>query len=413
MTGVSDSPPDAPATMSTGGSATPLGSDVAPGRSVRPPGLRGGTIVVGRAVLQVLPAWLVARAVVTLALVVARTGVASLRPGNPEALRRVHQGLLAWDAGWYGSIADHGYAAAGRESVRFFPLFPLLGRTIGRAPGTGTGVALVLVANLAALLAMAALWLLVNKDLGDGTLARRSVWLLALAPPAYSLVLAYSDALLLLCSVVTVLGARTGRWWWAAAAALAAGSDRPVGVLLLVPVAIEVWSRRHEPVGAVGWTGRVAALAAPLVGAGAYLAWVGHRFGDPWLPLTVQQQDGHRGQLAFPFRAMAHNVWDGLHGHHLGSALHVPWVLVCLALVVVAWRRLPTSYAALATAMLAVALSSTNLDSFERYALGAFPLVVAASTLTPFRWVERVVLVLSGLTMAGYATLAFLGVVVP
>ena len=80
---------------------------------------------------------------------------------------------------------------------------------------------------------------------------------------------------------------------------------------------------------------------------------------------------------------------------------------------VVAWRRLPVSYAAFATVVLVVSLSSTNLDSFERYALGAFPLVVAASTATGRRPVELVVLIVSGTAMVGYATLAFLGVVVP
>ncbi len=376
-------------------------------------GLRAGSAVVARAVLQVLPAWVAARVVVTGALVAARTGVGSLRPHDPAAVARVHQGLLAWDAGWYRAIATHGYADAGRESLRFFPLFPLAGRYLGDVPGMGTSAALVVTANGSALLAMAALWLLVRHDLGDAALARRSVWLLALAPSAYSLVLAYSDATLLLCSVVTVLGVRTGRWWWAAAAGLAAGADRPVGVLLLVPVAVELWAGRRGGVGPGGWAPRVAALVAPLVGAGAYLGWVGRRFGDPWLPLTVQEQNGHRGQFAVPLGAMWHDVVDAAHGHHLGSALHVPWVAVCVALLVLAWRRLPASYAAFATAVLAVSLASTNLDSFERYALGAFPLVVAASTLTSSRRVELVVLVASGLAMGAYATLAFLGVVVP
>jgi hypothetical protein len=369
--------------------------------------------LLAHAVVQVLPAWIVARVVVTLALVVARTGVGTLRPDNPDAVRRVHEGLLAWDAGWYRSIAIHGYAGAGQESVRFFPLYPLLGRALGAVPGMGTDAALVLVGNLSALLAMAALWLLVRRDFDDSGLARRSVWLLALAPSAYALVLAYADATLLLCSVVTFLGARSGRWWWAAAAGLAAGADRPVGVLLVVPLAVELWARRHDPVGPAGWAARGSALVAPVVGAGAYLVWVGHRFGDPWLPFTVQQQNGHRGQFAVPVVAMWHDVVDGLHGHHLGSALHVPWVAVCLALVVLAWLRLPRSYAAFATVVLAVSLTSTNLDSFERYALGAFPLVIAASTLTTGRRVERAVLVLSALAMAGYATLGFLGTVVP
>jgi hypothetical protein len=227
------------------------------------------------------------------------------------------------------------------------------------------------------------------------------------------MVLAYSDALLLLSAVVAFLGIRTDRWWWAAAAGLVAGADRPVGVLLFVPVAFELWSRRGQLTATRTWVGGVAALVAPVVGAGAYLAWVGHRFGDLWLPFTVQQQDGHRGQLAAPFDAMWHDTTAALGGHHVGSALHIPWILVCLALTVLAWRRLPHSYALFTAAVLVVSLSSTNLDSFERYALGAFPLVVAASTCTSRRWVEVVVLVASGAAMGVYATLSFLGVVVP
>ena len=363
--------------------------------------------------VQVLPAWIAARVVVAAALLLARTGATTLRPHDPVAVLRAHEGLLGWDAGWYRSIAAHGYAAAGQQSVRFFPLFPMLGRVIGAVPGVGIGAALVVISNLSALLAMAGLWLLVRRDLGDRALAGRSVWLLALAPSAYSLVLAYSDATLLLCAVVTFLGARTGRWRWAAAAALAAGADRPVGVLLVLPLVVEVWAGRHTVAGWRGWVARGSALVAPIVGAGGFLVWVGHQFGDAWLPLTVQQQSGHRGQFAVPVDAMWHDVGDALHGHHLGSALHTPWVAVCVALAVVAWVRLPRSYALFATAVLVVSVSSTNLDSFERYALAGFPLFVAASLHTASRRVELVVLVASGLVMAAYATLAFLGVVVP
>jgi hypothetical protein len=367
----------------------------------------------GRAVVAVLPAWLVARALVGAALVLAHLSVRSVRPDNPEARQRVHDGLLAWDGGWYREIADHGYAAVGREALRFFPLYPLLGRGLGRVPGVGTDAALVVVANLAALVAMAGLLLLVRHDFGDAALAGRSVWLLALAPSAYSLVLAYSDAVLLLCSVVTFLGIRTGRWWWAAAAGLAAGAVRPVGVLLVVPVALELWSQRASRHGPARRAGGPAALLAPVVGAGAYLAWVDHRFGDAWLPFTVQQQGGHRGQLAAPFDAMWHDGLAALHGHHLGSAAHLPWIALCAVLAVVAWRRLPPSYALFTTVVLVVSLSSTNLDSFERYALGAFPLIVAASTATSRRPVEVTVLAVSAVAMAAYATLAFLGIVVP
>ena len=119
-----------------------------------------------------------------------------------------------------------------------------------------------------------------------------------------------------------------------------------------------------------------------MAGTAAYLGWVGSQFGDPWLPLRVQQQNGHRGAITVPVAAMWHSLDSVAHGHHVGSALHIPWVVLCLVLLVVAFRRLPLSYAAFATVVLAVSVTSSNLDSFERYALGAFPLVIAASTLT-------------------------------
>jgi len=361
----------------------------------------------------VLPAWVAGRVLVVGALVAAHLGVSTLRPHNPAAAYRVHQGLLAWDGGWYESIARHGYSASGVQSLRFYPAFPLAGRVLGAVPGVGAGPALVAVANLSALAALAALVVLVRHDLGDADLARRSAWLLGLAPPAYALVLGYADATLLACSVVTFLGARTGRWWWAAAAGLLGGLVRPVGVLLVVPVAVEVWQQRRSATPGRRWVPRLAALVAPVLGTGVFLGWVGAQFGDAWLPLRVQQQSGHRGGITAPFSAMGHDLASAVHGHHLGSALHIPWVLVSLVLLVVAFRRLPLAYGAFAAAVLVVSLTSSNLDSFERYALGAFPLVVAASTLTSRRAVEAVVLVVAAVGMTAYALLAFVSVVVP
>jgi hypothetical protein len=141
--------------------------------------------------------------------------------------------------------------------------------------------------------------------------------------------------------------------------------------------------------------------------------WVGAQFGDPWLPFRVQQQSGHRGVITLPVVSMAHNLASVFGGHHLGSALHVPWVILCLGLMVVAFRRLPLSYGCFAAAVLAVSLTSSNLDSFERYALGAFPLVIAASCYTARRGIELTVLVVAAAAMVGYATLVFMGMVVP
>jgi hypothetical protein len=87
--------------------------------------------------------------------------------------------------------------------------------------------------------------------------------------------------------------------------------------------------------------------------------------------------------------------------------------MVALVLLVVCWRRLPASYTVFAAAVMAVAVAGSNLDSFERYALSAFPLSIGAALLLRGPRVERVVMTLLAAGLAGYALLAFLNISVP
>lgn len=366
----------------------------------------------GRAVWTVLPAWLTARVLVTLVLVAAHLTVRHVRPANAAALARVHQGLLAWDGGWYFSIAHDGYRAAGQASVRFFPAYPLLARFLAAVPGVSTRVALVCVSNLAALGAMALLWLLVERDFATG-MARRSVWLLALAPSAFCLVLGYSDALLLLAATLALYAARTQHWVIAAVAGFGAGLTRPLGILVAAPLVVEAYVqwRRRGAQRSMAWT--LTAVGGPLAGTATFMLWCRHVFGDALLPFRVQEEGTLHGPVQTPFASMGRDLVAVSHGHHVGSALHLPWVVITLWLLVVAFRRLPASYAWFAASVLVVCLATANLDSFERYALGAFPLVVAASTMTERPRVERAVLVVSALAMAGYAYLSFVNISVP
>ncbi len=376
-----------------------------------------------RAMVTVLPQWLVARAVVLASLAMAHLVVDRTHPRSPGTLARVHQGLLGWDAGWYEAIAKVGYAPLGHQAYRFFPLFPLAARGVALLPGVGVGAALVVLANLATWVATALLVVLVRRETADRALADRSVWLLSLAPPAFVFVMGYAEGFLLLFAVAAFLALRRGlgrtpwagaggpSWWLAALWGFAAGLTRPLGVLLVVAGAVELvrrWPAARPAERALG----VAATCAPVAGAAVFVGWAWATTNRAFLPLTTQSQAGHHGGLSNPVHTVINDARGVLH-HHFGTALHVPWVVVVVALVVVCWWRLPASYAAFATAVVAVALSGTNLDSFERYALGAFPLVVAASTLTASRRVEVVVLVLAASGLVFYSLLAFLNLSVP
>ena len=365
----------------------------------------------------VLP-YVVARVVVLSALGLAHFIVDRTHPATVGVAARVHAGLLGWDAGWYETIAREGYGPLGRQSLRFFPAVPVL--THGLAwLGLGDGPALVLLANVAAFAATAMLYVLVRRETGSPDVARRAIWVLSLLPAAFVLVMGYAESVLLVFALGCFLALRPpatstdNRPHFAVAGVLAfaAALTRPVGVLLFLAIASELirwWQRlgRNERVAGLG------AVAAPFVGLLVFLGWSKHTVNDWWAPLRVQLQNSHHGGLADPFVTLYDDAKGLLH-HHVGTALHVPWVLLALAMLIVCWRRLPAPYTLFAAAALAVAVSGANLDSFERYALSAFPLSIAAALLLTQSQVERMVLTLLSAGLAGYAVLAFLNLSVP
>jgi hypothetical protein len=373
-----------------------------------------------RSVREAVLPYVVARVVVLGALGLAHFIVDRTHPATVGVAARVHEGLLGWDAGWYEAIAREGYGPLGPQALRFFPAVPAL--THGLAwLGLGDGTALVLLANVAAFAATVMLYVLARRETGSPDAARRSIWVLSLLPAAFVLVMGYAEAVLLVFALGCFLALRppattTGtdnrpHFAVAGVLAFAAALTRPVGVLLFLAVASELvrwWQRlvRNERAAGLG------AVAAPFVGLLVFLAWSKHTVNDWWAPLRVQLQGSHHGGLSNPLVTL-YDDSKGLLHHHVGTALHVPWVLLGLAMLIVCWRRLPAPYTLFAAATLAVALSGANLDSFERYALSAFPLSIAAALLLTQSQVERLVLTLLSAGLAGYALLAFLNISVP
>jgi hypothetical protein len=230
------------------------------------------------------------------------------------------------------------------------------------------------------------------------------------------LVMGYAESTLLCLSLGCFLALRRGpatrpNFALAALLGFAAALTRPIGVLLALVVAVELvrwWIRLGRPQRLAG----LVAVGTPLLGLAGFGIWAHHEVGDFWAPLGVQLESTHHGGLSDPFVTLVHDARGVLH-HHVGTALHVPWVIIALVLLIVCWRRLPASYTVFAGAILAVAVAGTNLDSFERYALSAFPLAIAAAVLCRGPRTERVVLVLLPAVLAGYALLAFLNISVP
>ncbi len=325
------------------------------------------------ALTAALPGWVVARVLVAVAFVVA-DAVAVEQGLSPRPIH-LDEGLVTWDGDFYEQLARSGYEAAPFEAVRFFPLYPALGWVFGGVLGNH-GLALVLVANVAALLAAMGLRGLVLDTTGDRPLADRSAWYVSLFPSAAVFVLAYGESLFLLASVVYLGAIRSGRWPVAVVAGLAAGLTRPVALILAVPALIELWP--DITASARRWPRVAAILAAPAAGTVAFLVWVEVRLGDWTDPIDVQRQ------LRAGFRWAPARLWDGVvevvtEAQH--DAPNLGFALLWLVLLVVIARGQPASWFAYAAVSAVVALSAQNLDSTGRYGLVVFPLVVAVAQL--------------------------------
>ena len=319
-------------------------------------------------------------------------------------------GWVSWDGGFYRLITDQGYAASSHESLRFFPLYPMLARLL-RVPLAGnTDLALLIIAKLAVVVAVLGIYRVVLLEGGSRRVARCAVWVFVLFPGAFVLSWAYAEALFVALAVWCLWSLRTRRFALAALLALAAGLCRPVGVALAVAALVEV-VRERRGVSWRGWLARASAVAAAPLGMLAFLSYSGARGSGFWAPVSIQDAFRHPQD---PFSRVAELPGDLLGGNAFTAGLHVPFVIAFLVLLVVTFRRLPASYGAMTAVVLAAALSAKNLNSIERYALSAFPLSIAVAFLvSQDERLETSTYVIGGALTTSLCTLALCGVYVP
>lgn len=347
----------------------------------------------------VLLPWIVTRIVVLAAL-----GTTTFLSDRHKLAATVPRpSLFEWDASFYRYIARHGYASvASRAGLRFFPLYPLLTRALGdRAIVLRVLPSVLTLAFLVVLRALVREW-------ADDRAADRTVWLAALIPGALATVMGYAEPLYLLLATVCLLAlTRTSAVALAVAgvAGALAALTRPIGVVLVVAFAVVAWQRRD-------WRTAVAGVGPPL-GLLTFLLWSAHAGYGFTKPLRLQSEQNLRGETVDPVRALYSASKDVIAHHRVGPAMHVAFALAALVLCVVALRRLPLGPALYGVAAVLAALTSRNLDSFERYLLAAFPIVAAAGTLRSTREVDRSVLALLAAALTVTSLLAFTASAIP
>ena len=314
----------------------------------------------------------------------------------------------AWDALWYERMLTLGWGHIAPESYRFFPGYPLAAEPLSHI--FGSLLALFAVTWLTALAGIALAGELTKRVTGDESLALRVMILTGLFPAAMALVLPYSEGLALTLVAATLLALLDQRWEWVAALSLLASVVRPTGVLLVVPVVIELW--RAWPNGTSrSRAAMLSAVAAPVVGLAGVFAWVGIASGDWGLPLTVQRQI--RGGFLDPVRAVAQLPGEILGGN-LSDGVNLLFVVVLVVGAIGMWRLpMPTSLRAFGVVTLLVALSAHNIDSLGRYGMVTTPLIIGLCAWLDRRWAYAAAVSVSALGLAAMTLTSQWGLVVP
>ena len=316
--------------------------------------------------------------------------------------RPVVQLLTSWDAKWYLLIARAGYSRAlppgtgnaSQSDLGFFPLLPSLIRVVHDATRLGyaaSGIVLVFVAGLGATIA---LWWLLRDRYGVRG-ADRGTALVVFWPGAFVLSYVYTEALLILLVVVTLLALRHGRWLLAGLCAGLATAADPVAVAVVVPCVI-------ASVHAIRTRGDRRSLLAPLLapaGVVAFFAYLWAHTGSPLEWFHAQRrgwQGGYYG-TGVPKAVLSfvqHGVADMNPGVKTLSA-----VLAVVMVVAYLRSRAPGTWTGYVLTVLAFGVLSPIIGITPRLLLRDFPLIgVVGARLSDRRF--RVVLAISAFAMA-------------
>jgi hypothetical protein len=277
--------------------------------------------------------------------------------------RPILTSLTSSDGVFYLGLAREGYHLEPvKQDYRdwvFFPLYPAAVRATSVVTCGDVALAAVLAANAAFLAAMVALYALSRRYL-DQAAAVRAVVFMAIAPGAVAYTMAYGDSLFLLLVVGAFLAAETRHWVVMGVLVGLAALSRLPGVLLVLPLAILIWTSPGRPRLALGWL-----AAAPVALAGfAIYQWS-----------TLGRPDAFiQAQAAWDIPPLLNTATTAAA---VTSA--VPWLLLATLLgyvflfVYMRVDRIRAAYVAFAIVTVLTVVVAGRLQSDARYLSIGFP----------------------------------------
>lgn len=301
--------------------------------------------------------------------------------------------LLRYDAGWYVRIVTRGYSYDGNDlvpqPVAFFPLYPLISRIPGFFFGINEYASLLIVSNLAIVIAIPLFFKLIEEDYGR-QVAFYTVALICFFPASLFFSSGYTESLAFLLIVSFFLLLKREHYLLAASCAGLATATRSTAIVLLAPLAWEIWQRfSKNPQRLAVYA--VSGLAIATSGLWLYMIYLWAAFNHP-LAFMTNERAWHHGSGGVgsnffqvitlqPFYALT----DIIQAGPTPTALEPWFFLLALCLLVFFRKMLSTSYFVFGLGLLLLPYFTLSgvwgFQSFARYLLPAFPVFIVMGKL--------------------------------
>jgi Gpi18-like mannosyltransferase len=290
-----------------------------------------------------------------------------------------------WDAIYFAKVVHQGYRADD-GTAQFHPLLPMLAKPFFWSPMLG----LMLVSSIASLLFVIVYFRLASLDIAN---AETSTKLMLSFPASFILFAPYTESLWLLFAALSFWYARKDKWWASGLAGAMATLARQQGIILIVPLAYELWTRRA---GRFNWRSWAALGLIPLTLAG-WIAYRGMLLSDvhpdftsfnsllyttilaPSATRVVQEQ-----AMLLPWDALWKAITITEQLPTRGNILNLTLGSVMVVLAALAWRHMRPSYRILTVILYVIAFAlytgpEIPYMGLPRHLLLAFPVFIGAA----------------------------------
>jgi Gpi18-like mannosyltransferase len=338
-----------------------------------------------------------------------------ISPFNAWLERAFISPWMRWDGLWYQRIVTQGYSAAD-GTAQFHPLYPWMAIPLARI-GFSPLLNLLIISSLAGIALLYSFNKLAQLDLSarDSSFA---LLLFAFAPLAFVIYAPYAEALFLLTAVLCMIFIRQKSWWLAGLMGAFAALTRQQGILLLIPMAWELWEDSDRKPASVlkKWRDWLA-LSLIFVGMIAWLIYRAVILDDLHIKFSNFNEFMYSfaispnatkvvldQQFIWPWQALYYSFIKLFSQPDLDIWVNITIAVIFLFLLAITWRKLRISYRLYSLGIAWVSFSYYTgpvhpYMGLPRHLLLAFPIFIGMAILINKQWMRLLIIGLSSACM--------------